>query len=162
MVLLRGARQADSGGRPAIYAVGCAGRLERCEPLEDGRYNILLRGTTRFRVRSEHDGEPYRLASIDPLSDDPGELLGLQAARERLAAAAKERLEDAAELAARPDLPHGLFVNALCQALPLAPIERQSLLDCDSLLARGARLIELLEFKRLEQVSGRRASGSFN
>ena len=35
---------------PELYTVGCAGRVERCEPQADGRYLILLKGRCRFRV----------------------------------------------------------------------------------------------------------------
>src|SRR5881628_126763 len=34
---------------PALYTVGCAGHLERCELQPDGRYEIVLRGVCRFR-----------------------------------------------------------------------------------------------------------------
>jgi hypothetical protein len=48
-----------------------------------------------------------------------------------------------------------VLVNALSQTLDLTPVERQSLLDCDTLLGRYARLLEILEFKQLEQTFGR-------
>src|SRR4051812_26045620 len=38
---------------PEIYTVGCVGRIEECEPQDDGRYLIVLRGLSRFRVRRE-------------------------------------------------------------------------------------------------------------
>src|SRR5436309_1107915 len=38
---------------PELYEVGCAGRIERCEPQADGRFLLLLKGVTRFRVRQE-------------------------------------------------------------------------------------------------------------
>ena len=58
-------------------------------------------------------------------------------------------------LVLQTELPHDLFVNALCQSLNLAPIEKQSLLDCDSVADRCARLLEILEFLTLEQTYGR-------
>jgi hypothetical protein len=53
------------------------------------------------------------------------------------------------------ELPHDVFVNALCQTLTLSPVERQSLLDCDTILARYTRLLEILDFLLLEQTYGR-------
>ena len=38
---------------PEIYTIGCLGRIEECEPQDDGRYLIVLRGVARFRVRQE-------------------------------------------------------------------------------------------------------------
>ena len=77
MTLLQPGWEPHYLGRPAIYAVGCAGRIEQCEPLENGRYNILLRGLSRFRVLEEQDGEPYRLATILPLADGQGDQASL-------------------------------------------------------------------------------------
>ena len=82
MALLRPGWEADYHGRPAVYSAGCAGRLERCEPLEDGRFNILLRGLSRFRVVEEHAGEPYRLATVEVLSDEPGDTSSLEEMRD--------------------------------------------------------------------------------
>ena len=56
------------------------------------------------------------------------------------------------------DLPHGAFVDALSQSLPLGPLERQSLLDCDSVPERYARLLEVLDFRQIEQTYGRSRS----
>jgi hypothetical protein len=58
-------------------------------------------------------------------------------------------------LVLQTELPDDLFVNALCQSLNLAPVEKQSLLDCDSVAGRCARLLEILEFMTLEQTYGR-------
>jgi hypothetical protein len=52
------------------------------------------------------------------------------------------------------ELSHELFLNALCQSLGLAPVEQQSLLDCESLPARYARLHEILDFRILERSFG--------
>ena len=54
----------------------------------------------------------------------------------------------------RPDLSHELFANAVCQYLDLAAIEKQSLLDCESVAARYQRLLEILEFRALERTHG--------
>src|SRR3954471_17502667 len=44
---------AESPESPEIYTVGCVGRIEECEPQDDGRYLIVLRGLSRFRVHQE-------------------------------------------------------------------------------------------------------------
>lgn len=156
MALLRPGWKADYHGRPPAYEVGCAGRLEQCDPLEDGRFNILLRGLTRFRIVEEHAGEPYRLATIEPLADEPGDPALLDEARRRLVAAIGRASDGPSMLVMQPGLSHDLFVNALCQSLPLTPVERQSLLDCDTILGRCDRLLEILDFKVLEDTYGRK------
>ena len=79
MILLRPGWEADYDGRPAIYARGCAGRVERCESLPDGRFDLVLRGVQRFRVVEEHGGKPYRLATVEPLVEQLGEASALEA-----------------------------------------------------------------------------------
>ena len=42
MTLLKPGWERDYYGRPPVYPVGCAGIVEECWPLEDGRFNIRL------------------------------------------------------------------------------------------------------------------------
>ncbi len=155
MTLLRPGWEPDYEGRPPVFPVGCAGPMEQCEALSDGRYRILVRGTTRFRIREEHGGEPYRLATIEPLDDPLGDVSALDAARKKVVAAIAQASDGPSVLVMQPELSHDVFANALCQALALTPVERQSLLDCDTILDRYTRLGEILEFKRLERALGR-------
>jgi Lon protease-like protein len=153
MVLLRPGWEPLYYGRPPIFAVGCAGRIEQCEDLPDGRFNLVLRGQIAFRVREEHTGEPYRVASIDARPDEAGVAETLEAVRSEVIATIEKA--SAHELVSlHGQLPPELFINALCQSLDLAPVERQSLLDCNNVLARARRLIEILSFKQLERRSG--------
>ena len=144
--------------RPPIYAVGCAGRIEQCEPVDNGRYNILLRGVTRFRIREEREGEPYRLALVEPLSDGVGDDASLEELRKRLLAALAKSADGPTTLVLQDELPHEIFVNALCQDMKLTPVERQSLLDCDTVVGRCTRLLEILDFLFLEQTYGKNRS----
>jgi hypothetical protein len=155
MLLLRPGWERDYAGRPPVFEVGCAGVLEQCEPLADGRFNILLRGVSRFRILEEHAGQPYRLASIEALADVTGDAAALEATRPQLMASIGRASDGPAVLVMQAELPHEAFVNALCQSLALTPVERQSLLDCDTVLERARRLIEVLQWKALEQVMGK-------
>jgi uncharacterized protein len=154
MALLRPGYEADYHGRPPVYPVGCAGRIERCVPLADGRFDVLLHGFSRFRILDERPGEPYRLANVEPLADDPGDDAALAETRRKLMRALGTAEDGPAVLVTQPDVTHEVFVNALSQTLDLAPVERQSLLDCDGLLARSRRLLEILEWKALEAAHG--------
>lgn len=154
MVLLRAGWESDYAGRPAIYPIGCAGRMDQFEALPDGRFNIVLRGLVRFRVGQEHAGEPYRLASVVPMPETVGDVAALEAARPKLLAAIGRASDGPAVLVMQNELPAPHFVNALCQSLDLEPVERQSLLDCDSVEERCRRLVEILEWKAVEQTHG--------
>jgi len=154
MVLLRAGFEADYEGRPPIYMIGCAGRMDRCDSLPDGRFNIVLRGLRRFQVLDEHPGEPYRIASVRGLDDPAGDVEALKASRPRLLAAIGRASDGPAVLVMQNELPADAFVNALCQSLDLEPLERQSLLDCDCVSERCDRLVEILEWKAAEQAHG--------
>jgi len=155
MTLLMPGWEQDYEGRPPIYAAGCAGLMEQCEPLADGRFRIVLRGTTRFRVLEERAGQPYRLARVEAIEDSLGDEAALEATRKRVMAAVAQASDGPAVLVMQPELSHDVFANALCQTLTLTPVERQSLLECDTILDRYRRLVEVLEFKKLEQALGR-------
>jgi len=155
IVLLKPGWKADYHGRPPVYPVGCAGRIEKWETLDGGRFNIQLRGVTRFRILQEHPGEPYRLASFEALQDQGADEAALVEARRKVLAAIGKASDGPAVLVIQPSVGPGVLVNALSQTLDLTPVERQSLLDCDSLLGRYDRLLEILEFKQLEQTFGR-------
>jgi Lon protease-like protein len=155
MVLLRPGYEADYEGRPPIFETGCAGLIERCEPLGDGRFNILLRGHARFRVESEHPGAAYRLASVSALAEPAEDRQALLALHPQLLASIGTASDGPAVLVMQSELPPDVFVNALCQTLALTPIERQSLLDCETTLARAHRLLEILQWKALDQVMGK-------
>jgi uncharacterized protein len=143
MVTLRPGYEANYEGRPAIYAVGCAGVISDVEELRDGRFNIVLRGFVKFRVNSEDDSRPYRLARVtampEPLDDKEKDALH----NERL------RLEElvtrpGAASSVPPDFSDEEVVNVLAQHVPVDPIQRQGLLELDGVLLRSRALIALL------------------
>jgi uncharacterized protein len=154
MALLRPGWEQDYYGRPPIYTTGCAGLIERCQPLEGGRYDLVLRGVARFRVVEERSGETYRLAAVEYRGDIMGDRKELDQARERVVTALEGEANEGALALAREPLPHDVFANVLCHGLELATVEKQSLLDCDSVRDRYARLLEILEFRRLERTWG--------
>jgi Lon protease-like protein len=154
MTLLRPGYEADYQGRPPIYPIGCTGFIQQHERLDDGRFNILLHGRRRFRVVREHDGEPYRLALVEPLDDPGGDGRSLAATRDELVSTLGRLIADSPFVVVDSDAPSELVVNGLAQGLDLPPVERQALLECDTLDARARRLLSLLEFHRLERTAG--------
>ena len=154
MVLLKPGWEEDYESAPPIYPIGCSGAIAQHDRLEDGRFNIVLRGQTRFRVVEEHSGEPYRLATVQTLPDETGPKEILEGLRKRVLTTIAQAAEGPQSLVLQGELPHDLLVNALSQSLGLLPVEKQSLLDCHSLEARYERLLEILEFHILENAAG--------
>ena len=148
MVLLQPKYEANYEGRPPVFTVGCAGAITHSEPLGDGRFNIVLRGTERFRITGEDESTAYRIAHVDGLpelvSDEHrAELRRLRPQLEALLAAAVERT--GSEPRFPPAIPDEDLVNALAQHLDLEPLEHQALLEREGVLARCRGLIELLQ-----------------
>ncbi len=51
---------------PALRTHVCVGYIVRHEWLADGRYNLLLQGICRARIKKEIQQEPYRVAMLEP------------------------------------------------------------------------------------------------
>jgi len=134
---------------PEIYSVGCAGRIERSEAQPDGRYEIVLRGICRFRIREElPEKRGYRQVSADYgefLADlaepqafvDPSRML----ASLRLFGEAHALDFDFDLLGALPGIS---LLNGLAVALPFRPEEKQALLEAAGTLERERLLLALM------------------
>jgi hypothetical protein len=146
MVRLRPGFEKDYEGRPPIYAVGCAGRIEKYEQQPDGRYVILLQGLTSFRVLSENQRKPYRLGRVEAVPDrlDEQERLPLSGLRNRLASLLVKVLPFGVD---PPDasLEDDEFVNVVAQNLPMSEDDRQDLLERSSVLTRARALVDRLD-----------------
>ncbi|MBC8295681.1 MAG: LON peptidase substrate-binding domain-containing protein [Pelagibacterales bacterium] len=51
---------------PELYSIGCAGRITNFNETDDGRYLIVIRGISRFKILSEiNNDEPYRECEVN-------------------------------------------------------------------------------------------------
>lgn len=153
-------QQEKMAGDPPLYEIGCAGFIEAWERLADGRYNLVLHGTQRFRLVREAprpDERLYRVAEVELLAEEParaGDEAEIGAGRERVLGLLRQLLErsaspgDASRLAA---LDHETFANTLCQILGLPAEEKQSLLEAPGARARLDALEGLLHFHLVKQ-----------
>jgi Lon protease-like protein len=142
MVQLKPGYEADYEGRPPIFAIGCAGAITQFELLEDGRYNLVLTGLVRFRVLSEDQSRPYRLARVEPLPEvepDARMLAAIAVQRQKLLALIEPRIAEQVRDLAADDL-----INSLAMGLMMSGVERQTLIERNDVESRGAALIELL------------------
>src|SRR6185295_15115312 len=60
MVLLRPGWERNYEGRPPVFSVGCSGVITHYNKLDDGRYNIVLRGIERFSIVDENNERSFR------------------------------------------------------------------------------------------------------
>ena len=146
---------AGEGARPALYAVGCAGRITQYGETDDGRMVISLRGICRFRVDEELTVmTPYRQVRADyaPFAADFGEAdgAGQEAMFDRRAYLATLRLYLKA-ISVQIDwdwvekAPVEVLINAFAMLAPLEVQEKQALLEAHSLAERTAAAVTLME-----------------
>lgn len=149
----------DDDNEAPLYGVGCVGELVGIEELEDGRYNIVLLGSHRFRlIREAEVDSPYRCAEVDVEafddSDPPALSLGQRAEVEREA----RRLGDAMGLAvdwhAVSRLDDEMLVNAIAQVAPFDIGAKQALLEQESLTGRADLAVQLMQFHRAAVTGG--------
>src|SRR5215210_2951196 len=148
---------AEDPDTPELYSVGCLGRLDECEPQDDGRYLVLLRGVCRFRVQKElalHRG--YRRVSADysEFQRDLDELNvfinPVRLMRALRAFGEKHELEFDFDLLS--SVPGISLLNGLSVALPFRPAEKQALLEAADPGVREELLLTLMGMG-IEQLS---------
>jgi Lon protease-like protein len=149
----------DDDNRAPLHAVGCIGEIGGIEELDDGRFNIVLVGTNRFRLVDEAPSEEaYRVADVDIAAFDDGEpepLAMVQRAEvEREARRLGDALGLAIDWAAVNGLDDEMLVNAIAQVAPFDVGAKQALLEADSLDGRADLLVQLMQFQRVAITGG--------
>lgn len=140
----------DAGDHPAIYSMGCLGRIAEFEALDDGRYNIVLTGVARFRVLRELDvATPFRQVEGE-LEESGGEVEFLspiaRAALEQESRRFAERLGYVVDWTAVSRLDDAALVNGIAQVAPFDVASKQSLLEATTLVDRTEQTIQLMQF----------------
>jgi len=142
----------EEDGAP-LYPVGCIGEIVNVEELEDGRFNIVLLGSSRFRIIGETDLEtPYRNADVDTNGfddDEPPPLsMTLRAEVEREAKRLGDAMRLSVDWAAVRRLDDEMLVNAIAQVAPFDVGAKQALLEARTLDDRADLLVQLMQFQR--------------
>ena len=143
-----------SDGDPPLYSVGCIGEIVNIEELNDGRFNIVLHGSSRFRLIGEADlGTAYRHADVDAEAFDDAEPPPLEMIQRAEVEREARRLGDALGLAvdweAVGRLDDEMLVNAIAQVAPFDVGAKQALLEEPTLAGRADLVVQLMQFQRL-------------
>ena len=143
IVLLRPGWETDYFGTPDIHLCGTVGTIEQAVSLDDGRFNILVRGDVRFRVVGEVSRLPYRTARVVASPEMERAAPEAYAQREWLADLARQYLKYLPDQMAVPEIETvGLdaLTNALIMSLNIDVEEKQKLLEIDDLIARAEKI----------------------
>jgi Lon protease-like protein len=145
----------------ALKDVGCAARITRVlERFEDGRLNILVEGTTPFRLERRIGDLAYPAGDIELLDDEPD---ADDEALERTRSNYADLVEEVTDSRPEPDALAELGAYGMAATLDIAPSAKQALLELRSERARLEQLDALFAeaLKRIktatrvaEQASG--------
>ncbi|NRA01344.1 MAG: LON peptidase substrate-binding domain-containing protein [Myxococcales bacterium] len=163
MVLLQDNAASGVQAHPAVYEVGCAGRVVGHEALSDGRYQLLLEGQSRIRITQElRTREPFRRVRAEAWPELPGdgrdpellrELDQIRQGIEKTVLGLTRRDAPATERQVQErlrQLDSIELVNLVCFGLDCSPVEKQALLEAPELVRRARMLEHLLQFRLAE------------
>lgn len=147
-------------GEPSLYSVGCAGRITSFSETDDGRYLVNLIGLSRFRIQSEEEGRNgYRIVRPEwtefetDITGNNGQDCDFD--REKLLKVLQGFFKGqniAADWDAVQNSEGETLISSLAMICPLAPNEKQALLETKTLAARAKLLITLIEMASLPQA----------
>jgi len=149
----------DEDNKAPLYEVGCVGDIVGIEELDDGRFNIVLLGSDRFRLLRENESDSaYRCAEVDIGAFDDGDppplSLGQRAEVEREARRLGDALGLAIDWAGVNRLDDEMLVNAIAQVAPFDIGAKQALLEEATLAGRADLLVQLMQFHRVAVTGG--------
>jgi Lon protease-like protein len=122
----------------ALKDVGCAARITRVlERFDDGRMNIVVEGTTPFRLERRIGDLAYPAGDVALLDDEPGTD---DAALERARKSYADLVEEVTDARPEPDALAELDAYGMAATLEIAASAKQALLE---LRAEPARLEQL-------------------
>jgi Lon protease-like protein len=155
MALLKDGWETDYYGHPPVFAMGCVGRLVSVQPLADGRSNILVQGLERFAIEREWNDKVYREATISVPVRGTEASMDLMV-RQRLLTILESYLRSRDDVPTwqdlfREEVSDEIFVNTISTYLECTPLEKQFLLEADSLHQQARRLSDLIEFMMHDQ-----------
>ncbi|MBB4860069.1 Lon protease-like protein [Novosphingobium chloroacetimidivorans] len=139
-----------------LFEIGCLGRIGDVEAMEDGRYNVILEGQSRFRILRELDvTTPFRQVEAELLPEPENQSLAAveRASFEREA----RRFADAQGYSVDWDqvsrLDDQSLINGVSQIAPFDSAAKQALLEANGVSERCELLVQLMQF------FGRRSDG---
>ncbi|QIQ87241.1 LON peptidase substrate-binding domain-containing protein [Erythrobacter sp.] len=132
-----------------LYTVGCVGRIGEIEAMDDGRYNLVLEGESRFRLIRELDvTTAFRQVEAELIEDDEDETLthAQRGGFEREARHFADSQGYSVDWDSVERLDDQSLINGVSQIAPFDPASKQALLEAENLSARCELLVQLMQF----------------
>ena len=152
LVLPKPGWEKEYAAAPPIYSVATVGAIVADQKLDDGRYNILLRGLSRIHLLGElPQSKLYRKAKAELLVEEPPSGSAKERRlRKRLVSTAPALFAKQGAIMAqfrkllKSDLPLGALCDLIAFALPLDAEFKQRLLEELDVTTRTTALLEHL------------------
>jgi hypothetical protein len=139
----------DQDEPPALFSIGCVGRIAEVEALADGRYDIVLEGLSLFRiVRELQVTTMFRQVEAELIETPEGEILSV-AARSSLEMESRRFADThgyAVDWEAVTRLDDESLVGGIAQIAPFDTASKQALLEAEKLADRAELLVQLMQF----------------
>jgi Lon protease-like protein len=143
------AMEAGAGDKPALYDIGCVGRIAEIEMLDDGRSNLVLEGVSLFRLVHELDVTTlFRQVEAELIANGESDTLSLggRASLEMEARRFAERQGYAVDWEAVSRLDDQSLVNGIAQIAPFDVAAKQALLEAPDIVTRADLIVQLMQF----------------
>ena len=151
MALLK--RPWEPGGED-IFRIGGMGEIAEYHELEDGKYDILLRGTDRYRLIEFLRRRPYRIARVrvlpKPLPRAP-KASDLTSRLVRSFGKLSAVVSVGTDMEALSDLDFHTLVNSICSSVNISDYHKQVLLEMDNLTSRAENVLKILDHLLVQQ-----------
>lgn len=147
LVLIKPGFEAEYQNAPPLFEYGTLAQIEQSVPLDEGKYNILVRGVVRFRIVAMTSEKPYRVARVVAAPEAEPEAMEAWAQRQWLTDLSQRLLESMPGSGEVPELASAsleALSNALVMSLNLEPTEKQKLLELEKIIDRANRVGEIL------------------
>ena len=132
-----------------LFDVGCVGRIGEIQAMDDGRYNLILEGTARFRLVRELDvTTAYRQVEAEIFAEDEDETLthAQRGGFEREARHFADSQGYSVDWDSVERLDDRSLINGVSQIAPFDPASKQALLEAGTLAERCELLVQLMQF----------------
>jgi uncharacterized protein len=73
VVAIRYGRETGTDGVSALYETGCTAELQRVEPYDDGRFDLVTVGAQRFKLLGLGEQAPYFTGDVEWLPEEVGD-----------------------------------------------------------------------------------------
>ena len=152
VVLVRDAIDPEYACVENVHEIACLGRIESCEELDDGDYDIFIVGLRRVRIDRETQRYPYLMAEVvdESDSDISEHSNGLTARHNRISGLFARFLElttdsDQKPAGIMPQMDFESLINTVAVSLNVSCEQKQGFLETDDLFERCDLMSAILQ-----------------